>query len=273
MTESSTDLAARGLCSSSTASTISAKAASTSTGRPNVGLPTASTCRNFSAPPSPVPTRVARMAAEKDRSYHGPMIQTLDLHMNPTEPRKRPASVMRVRCRDGNIEARDDARRTKEPFITTDVGRGRHARSRSRPQQLSLHSLPAFEIHPSASSSATTQGRSLAQSPTKMTSSPAPPSGHRRNGSGFIGGETKSGGLGLISTSPTTGEGTLPQPSTSRTGTPVNRRGHSHRQSGAISSHDLSMILNPPDEPRNSSAPTPLSNPSTESSFRRTSRE
>lgn len=40
-------------------------------------------------PPSPVPTRVARRAADQDRSFHGPMIQTLDLHMVPTKPRKR----------------------------------------------------------------------------------------------------------------------------------------------------------------------------------------
>lgn len=148
-----------------------------------------------------------------------------------------------------------------------DMGRGRHARSRSRPQQLSLHPLPAFEFHPSASSSATTQGESPARSPTKMTSVSSHPSGHRRNGSEFIGGDTRSGGLGLISTSPTKGEGTLPQPSTSRTGPAVNRRGHSHRRSGAVSSHDLPMLLHPPSEPRGSSAPTTPLNPPADSSF------
>ncbi|MCJ1469101.1 hypothetical protein MMC07_007734 [Pseudocyphellaria aurata] len=40
-------------------------------------------------PPSPVPTWVARRPADQDRICHGPMIQTLDLHMNPTKPRKR----------------------------------------------------------------------------------------------------------------------------------------------------------------------------------------
>lgn len=148
-----------------------------------------------------------------------------------------------------------------------DMGRGRHARSRSRPQQLSLRSLPAFEFHPSASSSASTQGGSPARSPTKTTPVSTHPSGHRRNGSEFIGGDTRSGGLGLISTSPTKGEGTLPQPSASRTGPPVNRRGHSHRRSGAVSSHDLSMILNPPKEPTGGSAPTTPSNPPVEGSF------
>lgn len=148
-----------------------------------------------------------------------------------------------------------------------DMGRGRHARSRSRPQQLSLHPLPAFEFHPSASSSATSHGDSPARSPTKMTSVSSHPGGHRRNGSEFIGGDTRSGGLGLISTSPTKGEGTLPQPSTSRTGPAVNRRGHSHRRSGAVSSHDLPMILHPPSEPRGSSAPTTPSNPPADGPF------
>ncbi|MCJ1470787.1 hypothetical protein MMC07_009434 [Pseudocyphellaria aurata] len=180
-------------------------------------------------------------------------------HYSPPEPN--PPFVFPMQPDPSDVV--DSVRRGSNP----DVGRGRHARSSSRPQQLSLHSLPAFEFHPSASSSVTTQGGSPARSPTKMTSGPAPPSGHRRNGSGFIGGDTRSGGLGLVSTSPTAGEGTLPQPSTSRTGPPVNRRGHSHRRSGAISSHDLSMILNPPNEPRGSSAPTTPSNPSTESSF------
>ena len=148
-----------------------------------------------------------------------------------------------------------------------DVGRGRHARTRSRPQQLSLHSLPVFEFNPSASSSTAAQGESPARSPTKMTSVPTHSSGHRRNGSELIGGDTRSGALGRINTSPTTGEGTLPPPATSRTGPPGNRRGHAHRRSGALSSHDLSIILRPATEPGGSSAPTTPSNPPTEGSF------
>ena len=176
-------------------------------------------------------------------------------------PEPNPPFVFPIQAEPSDVV--DSVERTSD----MDMGRGRHARSRSRPQQLSLHSLPAFEFHPSASSSATTQGGSPARSPTKIASVPAHPSGHRRNGSEFIGGDTRSGGFGLISTSPTKGEGTLPQPSTSRTGPPVNRRGHAHRRSGAISSHDLSTILAPPNEPRGGSAPTTPSNPPTEGPF------
>lgn len=155
-----------------------------------------------------------------------------------------------------------------EQTSTPDIGRGRHARTRSRPQQLSLHSLPVFEFNPSASSSTTTQGESPARSPTKTTSVPTHPSGHRRNGSELIGGDARSGALGRINTSPTKSEGTLPPSATSRTGPPGNRRGHAHRRSGALSSQDLSMILRPATEPRGSSAPTTPSNPPTEGSFR-----
>ena len=157
---------------------------------------------------------------------------------------------------------------TVERHSNPETVRGRHARSSSRPHEFSLPSLPAFEFHPSASSSATTQGGGLTRSPTKIPSAPTHSSGHRRNGSEYIGGDTRSGGLGLISTSPTKNEGTLSQPSASRTGPPVNRRGgHAHRRSGAISSHDLSTIFKPPNEPRGNSAPTTPSNSSTRDSF------
>ena len=59
-----------------------------------------------------------------------------------------------------------------------------------------------------------------------------------------------------MSTSPTKGDDVLPQPSnTLRPGPPAGRRGHAHRRSGAISSHDLSSIMNPPAQPRTGSAP------------------
>ena len=142
-----------------------------------------------------------------------------------------------------------------ERASTRDITRGR--RSMNRPQKLALNNpLPPFEFHSSASSSATTQNGSPARSPRKNPSGSTQSSGHRRNGSEFIGGDSRSGTLGFMSTSPTKGEGTLPTPSASRTGPPVNRPRHAHRRSGAISSHDLSMMLKPSSEPRGGSAPT-----------------
>jgi hypothetical protein len=58
-----------------------------------------------------------------------------------------------------------------------------------------------------------------------------------------------------LSTSPTKGDGILPAPSTKlHPGLPAGRRGHAHRRSGAVSSHDLSSIMNPPAQ-RSGSAP------------------
>jgi len=50
-----------------------------------------------------------------------------------------------------------------------------------------------------------------------------------------------------MSSSPTKGDDVLPVPSaTLRPGPPAGRRGHAHRRSGAISSHDLTTIMQPP---------------------------
>lgn len=58
-----------------------------------------------------------------------------------------------------------------------------------------------------------------------------------------------------MSTSPTKGDDVLPTPSANlRPGPPAGRRGHAHRRSGAVSSHDLSSIMNPP-AARSGSAP------------------
>ncbi|KAI9868021.1 MAG: hypothetical protein M1813_006766 [Trichoglossum hirsutum] len=82
-------------------------------------------------------------------------------------------------------------------------------------------------------------------SPVSSLAIPSRPGGHRRGGSEFIGGDGKTGGPGLMSTSPTKGDGILPPPSTPGLKPPTVRRGHAHRRSGAISCHDLSMILKP----------------------------
>lgn len=143
-----------------------------------------------------------------------------------------------------------------------DVSGGKRSANRSRPQRLSLsHSpanvLPAFDFNPSASSGSATTPESPTPSPIRSRPVPTHSGGHRRNGSEFIGGDSKAGGQGLMSTSPTKGEGPLPTPQPSRAGPPNSRRGHAHRRSGAISSHDLSMILKPTGDRGGSfSAPT-----------------
>lgn len=60
-----------------------------------------------------------------------------------------------------------------------------------------------------------------------------------------------------MSSSPTKGDGVLPPPNAAlRAGPPAGRRGHAHRRSGAISSHDLTSIMNPPASARAGSAPS-----------------
>ena len=156
---------------------------------------------------------------------------------------------------------------------TVDLSGARRSIDRFRPQRLSLNyslanPLPAFDFNPSASSGSTTAPESPTRSPTRSRLVPMKSSGHRRNGSEYIGGDTKAGGTGLMSTSPTKREGTLPSLQPSRTGPSNSRRGHAHRRSGAVSSHDLSMILKPAGDRRGScSAPTTPSDPATQRSF------
>ncbi len=153
----------------------------------------------------------------------------------------------------------------KGSSVRTDNDRGRKHMNRSRPQRISVNALPPFEFH-SAADRSKSENESPAGSPSKNMPIPSHSSGHRRNGSEFIGGDGRSG-LGLMSSSPTKGGETLPPPSTSLTGPPGNRRGHAHRRSGAISSHDLSIMLKPSNETRGSSAPTTPSDPNENGSF------
>lgn len=156
---------------------------------------------------------------------------------------------------------------------TLGLSGSRRSVNRSRPQRLSLnHSsanpLPAFDFNPSASSGSATTPESPTRSPTRSRLVPTHSGGHRRNGSEYIGGDTKAGGTGLMSTSPTKGEGALPKLQPSRAGPPNSRRGHAHRRSGAVSSHDLSVILKPAGDRNGScSAPTTPSDPVKQRSF------
>ncbi|KAI4164300.1 MAG: hypothetical protein LQ342_001946 [Letrouitia transgressa] len=151
-------------------------------------------------------------------------------------------------------------------LCSSDATDSRKTMNRSRPQRLSFNALPNFDFHPSSSSNDSVAS-DAPPSPTKnLRTSPHGPS-HRRNGSEFIGGDGKAGGLGLMSTSPTKGEGVLPPPPGSRSAPPTGRRSHAHRRSGAISSHDLSVVLKPSTETRGGSAPSTPSHPTVEPNF------
>jgi len=92
----------------------------------------------------------------------------------------------------------------------------------------------------------------VSTSPTKSESS----SGHQRNGSDFVGGDTATGSPMLVTTKPIGKEGVALPPANTRLEPPTSRRGHAHRRSGAVSSHDLSMILKPSTDEKAGSAPT-----------------
>ena len=113
----------------------------------------------------------------------------------------------------------------------------------------SAHNLPNFVFNPSASSSALLPNTPPQSPHIKTPATPPRVIGHRRGGSEYVGGDGNGGG-GLKSASPTKSEAALPVPSTAgRYGPPAGRRGHAHRRSAAMSSHDLSDIVNPQDQP------------------------
>ena len=156
---------------------------------------------------------------------------------------------------------------SRRPMSLQALPTSRRGSSGGMRQQKSISTLPDFSFNPSgtgrpSTATATTPPHSpIATTPT----TPSRNIGHRRGGSELIGGDARSGGIGLLSSSPTKGESVLPPPSAGlRSGPPAGRRGHAHRRSGAISSHDLSSILQPTDgnaPNRSGSAPaTPMEN-------------
>ena len=120
-------------------------------------------------------------------------------------------------------------------------------------------SLPAFSFNPGASTSQNDTGflsPPLSPQLAGAVSSSSRPGGygHRRGGSEYVGGSIR-GGDSIMSINPLPGDApTGPLP-------PTNRRGrHAHRRSAALSSHDLSIVLHPPNGDsaarRGGSAPT-----------------
>jgi hypothetical protein len=124
--------------------------------------------------------------------------------------------------------------------------------------------LPDFSFNPGASlpaeNPALLSPPLSPQSPRLIPSPSRPPAshGHRRGGSEFVGGHLRAGeAIQVMSTSPTKPESGFASPTFQPP--PVTRRGHAHRRSAAISSHDLTLILQPSSTNaalRGSSAPT-----------------
>lgn len=137
---------------------------------------------------------------------------------------------------------------------SVDTAGPRLSANRSRPKQLSINALPAFEFGGDSTSvpRADSPTRTPSRSPVRKTPPPHHPSGHRRGGSEFIGGDLTTG---FMSTSPTKTENTSPPLPNSGVGAPNTRRKHAHRRSGAISQHDISMIMKPSNELKGASAP------------------
>lgn len=110
----------------------------------------------------------------------------------------------------------------------------------------SVTPLPLFEFRPGGIDSSGQADESPPVSPTAAMSIRPRSGGHKRGCSEFIGGDGRSGGLGLMSSSPTKGDDALPLPTPAGApARPGGRRGHAHKRSGAISCHDLSGILQP----------------------------
>ncbi|ROT36753.1 hypothetical protein SODALDRAFT_361569 [Sodiomyces alkalinus F11] len=133
-------------------------------------------------------------------------------------------------------------------------------------------SLPSFNFNPGASlpPDSTPAFLSPPLSPRSPRHGPSASltggHGHRRGGSEFVGGNVRTGeSITVMSTSPTKSESGFASPAFQppSVGAPSpspggRRRGHNHRRSAAISSHDLTLILQPPQRPgsfRGSSAP------------------
>ncbi|KAK5116987.1 hypothetical protein LTR62_006708 [Meristemomyces frigidus] len=117
-----------------------------------------------------------------------------------------------------------------------------------------LSALPSFSFNPS-DTTGLNDSTTPPLTPNELT--PHTPSsthrghGHKRGGSEFVGGDSRFGVQGAISSSPTKSNAPLLP-----TVPPAARR-HAHKRSGAQSFHDASTMMHPPitpDEPRTSSS-------------------
>ncbi|GAB7350394.1 hypothetical protein MBLNU459_g1015t1 [Dothideomycetes sp. NU459] len=114
-------------------------------------------------------------------------------------------------------------------------------------QRQSVSTLPTFTFN-ATDTSGLVDGPAEPTSPSAVPGTPSKNMRHRRGASEFVGGDSRFGVSSMVNTSPAKPVITLPVPEAkSATGSPARGRGHAHRRSAAISSHDLSTILQPRD--------------------------
>lgn len=171
---------------------------------------------------------------------------------------RRPRSVVELPMQrlEMNIDPMDN-RSTYSPALPN-FSFNPSATTKPSDQQSGPSALPDFSFNPSVSQSLDNSLLSPPHSPMTPRTIPAR-QGHRRSGSEFVGGSIRTGdSITVMSTSPTRSDGGFPSPTLAPVKPPPPRRGHAHRRSAAISSHDLSLILKPPNSSnhRGNSAPT-----------------
>ncbi|KAK7514292.1 uncharacterized protein IWZ02DRAFT_407739, partial [Phyllosticta citriasiana] len=123
--------------------------------------------------------------------------------------------------------------------------------TRDKYKRRSASALPDFSFSPASQgglAAPTTTTPPLTPTSTSPTN-PSRHSIHKRGASEYIGGRggRSSGTVVPMSASPTRLE--APSSGALQPASPAGRRGHAHRRSGAISSHDLSFLLQPKNQP------------------------
>lgn len=130
--------------------------------------------------------------------------------------------------------------------------------------------LPSFTFNSADSTGLQQPSTTPPESPNETLPTTPSRRGHKRGGSEFVGGDSRFGVAGAISSSPTKSNA-LPLP-VPQSGPPAGSRGHRHRRSEALSHHDLSSIMQPSEpQPRTSSSlpNTPLEHPAQTPPFER----
>lgn len=138
-------------------------------------------------------------------------------------------------------------------------------RTQNAAQRQSVSALPTFKFN-AEDASGLTERTTPPTTPSEETAATPSRRGHRRGVSEFIGGDSRFGMSNAMSTSPTKASHSLPIPDPVPSfGPPAGRKGHAHRRSAAMSSHDVSNIMQPADQlalPRTSTSlpTTPMEN-------------
>nr|POE75575.1 hypothetical protein CFP56_53687 [Quercus suber] len=162
-----------------------------------------------------------------------------------------------------SASAQDGPKGTTKRPVSMQIDNGGSSTNRAAAHRRAVSTLPSFTFN-AANSSGLHDNSTPPMTPVEPVATTPSRRGHRRGHSEFVGGDSRFGVVEAISSSPTKiSAAPLPiQPLGPRAG----RRGHAHRRSAAMSSHDVSSIMDPAEiQPRlSSSLPgTPLEHPQT----------